>query len=292
MEDFSRPSLVDRRSVRLELKPYLRDHVFEGRMIFPAVEILIALARAVRSRFPRDHVKMMASAHFKKLLVFDSDARFLEVQIETRPEVRGIAATLYSSFASKSALVRRTVENAAVIFDQSSQIPSPSLTFSTAKSLGAGCIQLSADSIYRGLVPFGPAFQNMVGDLSMSEEGTVVEIDGGAAEGDETLLGSPFPFDAAMHAACVWGQRFCGVVALPVGFDSRTIYRPTRSGCRYVARIVPVDVSREPFTFHAWIFDADGVIYEEVLGLKMRDVTGGRRKPPDWIREGVCRKSF
>jgi len=26
------------------------------------------------------------------------------------------------------------------------------------------------------------------------------------------LLGSPFPLDAAMHAACVWGQRFGGIV--------------------------------------------------------------------------------
>ena len=98
------------------------------------------------------------------------------------------------------------------------------------------------------------------------------------------MIGSPFPLDAALHAACTWGQRYAGVVAFPVGFTERTIYRKTKKEGKYIGRIIPVDVSREPLIFDALIYDLDGIIHESVSGIQMRDVSQGRLRPPNWIK--------
>ena len=65
---------------------------------------------------------------------------------------------------------------------------------------------MPSTTIYRELVPFGTAYQNIVGDLSVSPEGALAYLSGGGNEADEDLLGSPFPLDAAMHAAVFGGS--------------------------------------------------------------------------------------
>jgi len=292
MEDFSQQPLKGRYPLNIELRPYLRDHFLEGKTIFPAVEIMITLARAVRERHRQADLQMIASAQFNKMLVLDPEAQIQETQIETVIDDQGVSAKLFTSVASKSGSMRRTLEHASLTFVRTAAWPAPSLAFRAAWKLERGCINVPAVSIYRDLVPFGLSYQNITGDLSVSEEGAIAEIYGGGNDADDTLLGSPFVFDAAMHAACVWGQRFCNMVAFPVGFDRRMIYTPTKKGASYTARITPVEVSREPLIFNAWIFDSDGAICEEISGLKMRDMTGGRMKPPEWIREGACKKLF
>jgi hypothetical protein len=142
-----------------------------------------------------------------------------------------------------------------------------------------------ADSVYRELVPFGPAFKNIIGDLSLSPEGALAYLSGGNQVIADEILGSPFPFDAAMHAACVWAQRYSNVVPFPIGFTKRVIYQKTDKGKTYLGRIVPVQFAVEPFIFNAWIFDLQGNICEKIEGLQMSDVSNGRRKPPAWIKD-------
>jgi hypothetical protein len=149
------------------------------------------------------------------------------------------------------------------------------------------CIQIPAASVYRELIPFGASYQNIIGDLTVSKEGVLADIQGGSGAADDDTFGSPFVLDAAMHAACVWGQRFAGMVAFPVGFDRRMIYKATKKGGAYCARINPVKAEREALTFDLWIFDQDGLIHESVSGLRMRDITGGRIRPPVWIRDEI-----
>jgi len=96
-------------------------------------------------------------------------------------------------------------------------------------------------------------------------------------------LGSPFPLDAAFHAACVWGQRYAGLVGFPVGFALRWLFAPTRPGSTYTARVFPKKVHPDRFLADIWITDIDGALQEAVLDVVMRDVSGGRIKPPSWI---------
>jgi hypothetical protein len=146
-------------------------------------------------------------------------------------------------------------------------------------------------TIYRELVPFGTAYQNIIGDLSVSPKGALAYLSGGGNEADEDLLGSPFPLDAAMHAACVWGQRFSGIVPFPTGFEKRIIYQKTKKGGAYLGRVVPVKVNHESLIFDAWIYDLDGIMYESISGIQMRDVSQGRLRPPEWIKQ-ICNKSI
>ena len=87
-----------------------------------------------------------------------------------------------------------------------------------------------------------------------------------------------------MHAACVWGQRFSGIVPFPVGFEKRIIYQKTKKGAVYLGRVVPVKVNHESLIFDAWIYDLDGIMCESISGIQMRDVSQGRLRPPDWIK--------
>ncbi|MFV9646580.1 MAG: hypothetical protein ACNYWU_12220, partial [Desulfobacterales bacterium] len=96
-------------------------------------------------------------------------------------------------------------------------------------------------------------------------------------------LGSPFPLDAAFHAACAWGQRYSAVVGFPVGFDKRIVIQPTRPGDSYTCLILPVNVTTDLLAFDIWLYDLNGILFEAVSGVQMRDVSAGRMKPPQWV---------
>ena len=87
-----------------------------------------------------------------------------------------------------------------------------------------------------------------------------------------------------MHAACIWGQRFAGVVPFPVGFDGRRVHVPTRPGESYWAHVLPVKDAGGVLTLDLRLYDREGRLCEACAGLRMRDVSGGRLRPPDWVR--------
>jgi hypothetical protein len=269
----------------IEVSPYLRDHHFEGKVILPAVETLIALANVVNLHFPQMRMHCLLKARFSRFLFIgpETDRLAVFIDIETAGDDH-ITAVLLTAIKSKTSAIRRAVEHARVEFATDDSVPFAAVPFRGGEKLEGKCISVPAATIYRELVPFGTAYQNIIGDLAVSPEGTLAYLSGGNCEADEKLLGSPFPLDAAMHAACVWGQRFRGIVPFPTGFERRVIYQKTKKGGRYLGRIVPVNIDQESLMFDAWIYDLRGVIYETIGGIKLRDVTQGRVRPPQWIK--------
>ena len=269
----------------IEVSPYLRDHHFEGKVILPAVEALIALANVVNLNFPQTNINCLLNARFDRFLLIAPEAKRLTVFVDIENIGDGnIGAVLLTSVKFKKNEISRTLEHARVEFTAADSSAYPASPFPSVKRLKGHCISVPSATIYRELVPFGNAYQNIVGDLSVSSEGALAYLSGGNYEADENLLGSPFPLDAAMHAACVWGQRFAGIVPFPVGFEKRVIYQKTKKGGNYLGRIVPVNVDNEPLIFDAWIYDLDGIMFESISGIQMRDVTQGRLHPPQWIK--------
>jgi hypothetical protein len=250
------------------------------------VEALITLARFVKSRYPHAVVHDQSSALFPKILPVEAAGESLDAQIEIEESADGIHASLQTSVKINTD-ISRTLDHAKVTFAKGAVVPGAVMSFRAARKMENRCIQVPAVSIYRELIPFGSSYQNITGDLTVSQEGALADIAGGGTEADDDILGSPFVLDAAMHAACVWGQRFSGMVAFPVGFGRRMIYRTTKKGGAYCARINPVRAVQEELTFDVWIYDQDGRIHETVSGLRMRDITGGRMRPPVWIRDGI-----
>jgi hypothetical protein len=290
MENLSRQKIKSRFPFMLSTPPYLRDHSFEGKAIYPAVEALITLARAVRIHYPQATLNVMTDAQFPRMLAIEPVGERQHVQIEIDAQSCCISASLLTSIKIKDSFISRTLEHARVTFVQNMVLPEPSISIRTPRKLEGECIHIPAVSIYRELIPFGLSYQNIIGDLSVSKEGVLANISGGSGEADDSFLGSPFVMDAMMHAACVWGQRFTDIVPFPFGFDQRIIYAPAKKGASYIARVAPVDVSRAPFIFDAWIYDQNDIISESILGLRMRDITGGRMRPPQWIQEGTWGK--
>jgi hypothetical protein len=157
-----------------------------------------------------------------------------------------------------------------------------------APALAGPVFTLSSLRLYAELVPFGPAYQNVTGEVSLTPAGAVARVSGGAFPGAGGPLGSPFPLDAALHVACAWGQRYRGLVAFPVGFERREIYRPTETGRTYRCSVVPL-----PEDNHAMLradirlCDEEQHLAEVICGIEMRDISGGRLVPPAWVREGA-----
>jgi hypothetical protein len=272
----------------LEVSPYLRDHHFEGKVILPAVETLIALAHVVKLNFPQMSIHCLLKASFPRFLFIPPETQRLAVWVDTENVGHDhITAVLLTSIKSKTGAMSRALEHARVEFATDDSAPCPAAPFRVGEKLEGKCIRVPAATLYRELVPFGTAYQNIMGDLAVSPEGALATLSGGNYEADENLLGSPFPLDAAMHAACVWGQRFSGRVPFPTGFEKRFIYQKTKKGGSYLGRVVPVNVDQESLLFDAWIYDLNGVVYEAISGIKMRDVTQGRLRPPQWIQASV-----
>jgi hypothetical protein len=285
MEIIPRLNQKKRYPWNIEVYPYLQDHHFDGKVILPAVELLIVLAKVAKINFPQVNISYMHKARFFRFLSISPDTRRLEVFVDIETTDDGVVvASLLTSVKSKTGTISRTAEHARVEFAAADYTPSFVPPFRVVNKLKGNCISVPSTTIYRELVPFGTAYQNIVGDLSVSPEGAVAYVSGGGNEADEDLLGSPFPLDAAMHAACVWGQRFSGIVPFPVGFEKRIIYKKTKKGGIYLGRVVPVNVKHNSLIFDAWIYDSDGIIYESISGIQMRDVSQGRLRPPQWIK--------
>ena len=285
MEIISRLNQKQRHHCDIEVYPYLRDHHLEGKVILPAVEALIVLAQAVKTNYPQVNISCLQKANFSRFLSISPDTKRQPVLVDMENSSDGgIIASLLTSVKLKTSMISRKVEHASVEFhaaDSAAYLP-PS--FRMVKKLKGSCISVPSAAIYRELVPFGDAYHNIIGDLSVSPEGAQAYISGGDHEADESLLGSPFPLDSVLHAACVWGQRFAGIVSFPVGFRKRVIYQKTKKRKDYLGRVVPVSVSKESLIFDAWIYNLDDVMCESISGIHMRDVSQGRLRPPQWIR--------
>jgi hypothetical protein len=142
---------------------------------------------------------------------------------------------------------------------------------------------VDSEAVYRKLVPFGPAFRNCTGPLLLTPEGVSADIAAPAAHPASPVLGSPFVFDAALHAVNVWTQRYRGIVVFPVGYAARQVLEPTRAGGNYVCRAIPRPSSDSSQVFDLWILDPECRVHETVLGVRMRELFPGQLRPPDWI---------
>jgi hypothetical protein len=286
MENIPPLNSKNRYACRIEASPYLYDHYFEGKVILPAVETLINIAKAVKINFPQTDITCMQIARFPKFLSIAADTRFIPALIDIEKKEKGIVTTsLLTAARSKTGLISRYLEHARVDFVAVENEAHPAPPNYIIQELQGKSINVPSAAIYRELVPFGRAYQNITGDLIVASDGALANLSGGDCDVDEETLGSPFPLDAALHAACVWGQRYTDIVAFPVGFEKRIIYHKTTRRGSYIGRIIPVDVSGKTLIYDALIYDLNGMIYEMISGIQMRDVSDGHHHPPRWIRE-------
>jgi len=287
MEDL--PEIIEKVRLPLEIRTdsYLMDHHFGGKTVLPAVEAMQLLAASTQTYLPHVDVALITDARFEKFLYTEATKGAMEAYNEI--EVYGdgsITSRLVTKSRSPKSSITRIKEHVIIQFGQKRGEPYP-LPLDFASALEGICIDVPSQKLYSDLVPFGPAYHNVKDTLFISEKGAVANVQGADIEGSSGSLGSPFPLDAAFHAASAWGQRYSGIVGFPMGFDRRLIFNPTSRGESYISRIIPVQPGSHPLIFNIWIYDQNGIPNEEIVGLRMRDVSAGRITPPKWIMDGA-----
>lgn len=265
--------------------PYLRDHHFAGKTIYPAVEILQGLGATVLDKQPEACVTAMQNAAFDRFLEIEGNDCKIDIFHDLKAGENGrVAARLVTIAPSGKAGIRREKVHAVVDFSTPPRVVA-GFPYDMAASLDGICYRIAAETLYRDLVPFGPAYRSLQGDVLLTENGGIGQVLAATYPAPVEPLGSTFPLDGMMHIACAWSQRFHGIVAFPVGFDERTVVAPTMPGETYFCRIAPVSVTKEVLTFDMAIYDRTGNLREFVRGVRMKDVSGGRIKPPAWVRQ-------
>ncbi|EFK08050.1 conserved hypothetical protein [delta proteobacterium NaphS2] len=280
MEGLSKIKERIRLLLNFKVPPYLMDHQFQGRAVLPAVEAMEVLAASTQAHLPETPVNAMGNARFDKFLPIENGVNEIRAfnDLEIQDDGR-VVSKLLTKTQSKKAKITRTKEHAVLCFGDGLGKPSPR-RFHMPKTTG---YHVPSETVYERLVPFGPAYHNLREGVTLWEEMVTATVYAPENGGTDGILGSPFPLDAAFHAACVWGQRYAGVVGFPVGFGIRKVFSVTKAKNTYQAVLLPKKLVLNGFLLDVWITGRGGTAKEVVLGLVMKDVSGGRKKPPPWI---------
>ncbi len=323
MESLSEPVETIAIPLVISVPAYWRDHHIGGLVVLPAVEALQTVARS-RPDGLDGHSRRQERAFFHHPLVIDPGATDIPaVHEHTRFADGRCLSRLTTLRSGRQMKFTRPMEHLSVRFAPADRdvagiqffqdVPVPAGVY-PRESGGEGdtfggplqlpreadfpadpadsaahagpVFRVSADRLYEALVPFGPAYRNLKGDVLLTETCVWATVSGGGFPEAEGPLGSPFPLDAAMHAACAWGQRYRNRVVFPVGFNRREIFSPTRAGETYLCRITPLPDEGAVLCFDLRLQDLHRRPVETILGLKMREIFGGKRTPPAWVREG------
>ncbi len=265
------------------LAPWHFDHHFQGRIILPAVAMMELLARTAREAWPDRPCTTIENAQFRKFIEIPAGATSLNLQVELTGTAERISARLLSrqTFTSLSRMICHCRLDFVAVSGDNDQLEEG------MEPEGPTVLAVPAERIYRELVPFGPSLHSLQGDLRLTDRFAWGRLRAAeptiAAAG---LLGSPFPCDGAMHAACVHGQRLVDFVPFPVAIGVRRIHRPTCPGGSYTCRAELCAQTSDTLSYTLIIGDEQGRICETITGLEMADVSGGRVKPPPWLKAG------
>jgi len=217
----------------------------------------------------------MRDGIFPRFLPADEVERCaFEILLEDVPgEAASTRATLTSRIALAGGISRKRTHAAITLGGSAAALPAPHI---------AGDFELPSDRAYAELIPFGPRYCNLRGTIQLGRDGGSAWVRSPEpAFPDPSRAGCPYLFDSAMHLACLWGQRYAGVVAYPTGFSARVIASPLAHGqCRCV--VAPRSVAPPQLTFDLWLIDEDHRVCDATVGLALAPLHRGGQ-PPDWI---------
>ena len=257
--------------ITIPIQPWFQDHCFNDRIVLPAVETLLLLAAEVHKKYPEIDVRVMEDARFTRFLEIPPQRTSLEALVECSRTTDGsIQARLLSRVRFKA--MARILEHGEVLFPATTSDDTD--TVLPHEPLENTVTTVKVDTIYRKLIPFGPAYHTLQDTLFLSAQGASGTVKAPALPetGIMGQLGSPFPLDGALHAACVHGQQYVDFIPFPVGFHRRIVRTPTRAGVSYQTNIFSVTRTEDELVYDLGIFDGNGQVYETVTGIRMRNV--------------------
>ncbi len=282
MEILSEMSERVRYPLEIPVPSYLRDHRIMDQEVLPAAQALCLLADSVQDQTGMAGL-LSCDAKFERFLHLPQGADHVPGYVELRKEQDGsVSASLQTRVTAKRGGITRIKDHVSVRFSLLRH--EPPLPPDMSRTPSGPAFELDKKDLYEQIVPLGPAYQNCIGSLHLTPDGVSAEIASPSGYLSQGVLGSHFVFDAALHAANAWGQRFAGVTAFPVGYSSRFVLSATREGKEYLCRVVPLSSgTTSDLDFDIWLLDRLGEIQEVILGVRMRDLFAGRIRPPQWV---------
>ena len=275
--------------ITLDLPAEMSDHLYLDRPVLPAVEALRRLADVAAEQRPAVDVRRTIDARFLRFLALDDAEKWpAAVQLGDGEGGEVVASLLTLRRAGRSGITR-AVEHVRVTFGERVDTAPPALP--DAARDGDPFV-VSADNLYREMVPFGPAFHSLTGSATVHRGFAEAPLAPPSWARGRPELGSPLCLDGAMHLACAWGQRIFGCVAFPTGYGERIVVRPTVAGETYTAKVVPKPAllnsglfgnASTKLDFSVWILDDAGRVCEWVDGVAMEDLSRGRARVPAWV---------
>lgn len=267
---------------RVRVEPWLKDHYVGDKIVMPAVETMLFLAAQCAAGHPEADIRVMEYVRFGKFLEIAPAQAAVPALVEESIGADGrIRIKLLSHIQFKA--MARIKEHGDVSFPagkRSAEFPDAD----PAQPVNP-VAEVDVEYLYRHLVPFGPHYHTLRDKLSLTERGAWGKLLAPRLPFTykvQEQLGSPFPLDGAMHAACVLGQQRVDFVPFPVGFVRRIVHRPTRPGDSYLTRVTLTAETRDELTFDLEIFNRQGQIHETVKALRMRNV-GAPAKTKDHL---------
>jgi hypothetical protein len=119
----------------IEVSPYLRDHHSEGKVILPAVEILIALAHVVKLNLPQMSLNCLLKASFPRFLFIAPETQRLAVLVDIENVGNdNIAAVLLTSIKSKKTLFAASSNMPVWNLQRTIPLPALQLLFGLSRS--------------------------------------------------------------------------------------------------------------------------------------------------------------
>ena len=263
--------------------PEFADHTIQGKATMPAALLLDLLVKAA-SESPHAHASasltgpvVMRDAVFSRFLPVDEIAQCtFEIayqDLATEGQPGAMRATLTSRIALAGEIHRTRTHAAVTLGGQATTVLLPQLTADFV---------LSAERAYRELIRFGPRYRNLHGAIQLGPQGGMAWVRSPEpAFMNPSRAGCPFLFDSALQLACLWGQRYAGVVAFPTGFSERVTSSPTAHGHRHCV-VAPKAITPRKLFFDLWLTDENHAICDAITGLSMTPLASAP-KPPDWI---------
>ncbi|MBU1568890.1 MAG: polyketide synthase dehydratase domain-containing protein [Proteobacteria bacterium] len=258
----------------ITVQPWFQDHSVGGKIVLPAVETMLLLASRCLTVHPEIDIRVMENVRFGKFLEIPATVATVAALIECAPASDGrIQAKLLSHM--QLGTMARIKEHGEIFFPLAGTNEKSHADIDPTPLTGSTTRKIDVKQLYRNLVPFGRLYQTLQETLYLSDRqawGKLQAPELPLVYSAQAAIGSPFPLDGAMHAACVLGQDFVDFPPFPVGFDRRIIFRPTQPGLRYLTKVTMTSLTRDELNFDVTIFNNDGHLYETVTGLRMRDV--------------------
>ncbi len=267
---------VERIPVEITVHPWFKDHFFGDKVVFPAVETMLLLSARALAAHPEIDIRIMENVRFAKFLELPEGATSIPALVECSTVTDGrVQVKLLSRIQFKA--LSRLKEHGEIFFPLVKENNRSTRQVIDSAPLAGRLLEVNVEHLYRELVPFGPNYHTLQDTLYLSNKGAWGRLQAPMlplGNPVQQSIGSPFPLDGALHAACVLGQQSVDFVPFPVGFDRRIISRPTQPGDCYVTKVILVSRTSDELVFDLGIFDDDGQIYETVTGVRMRNVSG------------------